>query len=184
MYDSQVIAHRLIILRRCVAALALVAACGSGPKDGGSESDGDSDGATSADTSATGMTTGAAGTGGDSETGVIEPPAGCPAFTFPEFEGPYGQVYCEVYIGCFGEVGGREPGDPTATTIPDCLELTCGNGDVALTGEDECTYDAELGAQCLSELGAIAEDLAGQCPAIDDAWFPDACGLAIGCASP
>lgn len=129
-----------------------------------------------------------ADTGDDADTNASSgetggPPPGCPAFEFPEFEQPYGQLYCEVYIGCFGEVGGREPGDPVATTIPDCLELTCGNGDVNLDNESECSYDDAQGAACLAAMMAIADDLSG-CPDIDDPWFPDACGLAIECALP
>jgi hypothetical protein len=34
-------------------------------------------------------------------------------------------------------------------------------------------------AHCLDSLSAIADDLDGSCPDIDDAWFPSECGMAI-----
>lgn len=166
--------------RRIFLALGLVAlpvACGQTKP--GDDSAGESGGSTSS-TGSTGST-GSSGTTDPTSTGGYEVPEGCAEFQFPEFEGPFGQLYCEVYIGCFGEVGGREPGDPKATTIEGCLQLTCGNGSVDFDEADNCSYDAALGQACLEAFGAIADDLAGKCPEEDDAWFPDACQLVIEC---
>lgn len=154
-------------MRRLSATVCLVALLGPFACSAGAPGDGGTDGGSS---------------GSSGSAGAPEAPEGCPEFQFPEFEGPFGQLYCEVYIGCFGEVGGREPGSPKATTIEACVQLTCGNGGISLEGQVDCTYDAAQGQACLDFFAMIAGDLAGKCPAEGDAWYPDACHAAIGCA--
>ena len=104
----------------------------------------------------------------------------CPAYEFQDFQEPYGILYCEVYIGCFGTSGNRENG-VQAETVEECLELSCGGAN-GLEGEVECMLDEDRAEVCLEEMTAIASDLEDNCPNIDDAWFPEDCGLAIDCA--
>lgn len=108
-------------------------------------------------------------------------PEDCPAYEFQEFQEPYSVLYCEVYIGCFGTVGNRESGGSQVDTIEDCLALICGGAN-GLEGEEECTLDEERAASCLNSMAEIANDLEGSCPNVDDAWFPEDCGMAIECA--
>ena len=107
-------------------------------------------------------------------------PEDCPVYAFQEFQEPYGVLYCEVYIGCFGTVGNREDGGSQADTVEDCLALICGGAN-GLEGEEECWLDDEKAGDCLNSLAVIASDLEGNCPNVDDAWFPEDCGMAIEC---
>ena len=107
-------------------------------------------------------------------------PEDCPDYAFQDFQEPYGVLYCEVYIGCFGVYGSRESGEQV-DTVEQCIELSCG-GASGLEGEEECVLDEERAASCLESMAAIADDLGGSCPDVDDAWFPEDCGMAISCA--
>ena len=107
-------------------------------------------------------------------------PEDCPTYAFQDFQEPYGVLYCEVYIGCFGSLDNREEGTQVET-IEQCLELSCG-GARGLAGEAECMLDEDRAANCLDSMTAIADDLDGNCPDLDDAWFPEDCGMAIACA--
>ncbi len=104
-------------------------------------------------------------------------PEDCFSDAFQDFQEPYSILYCEVYIGCFGDSGNRENGTQ-AETIEQCLEQSCGG----LEGEVECILDEERATGCLEAMASIANDLEGNCPNIDDAWFPEDCGMAISCA--
>ena len=108
-------------------------------------------------------------------------PEDCPAYTFQDFQEAYGVLYCEVSIGCFGSYGSREDGGTQVDTVEACLELSCG-GASGLENETECVLDEDSAARCLESMAAIADDLQGSCPDIDDAWFPSECGMAIQCA--
>ena len=107
-------------------------------------------------------------------------PEDCPAYQFQDFQEPYGVLLCEVYIGCFGSYGSRESG-AQAETVEQCLELSCG-GATGLDGEVECVLDEERADGCIASMAAIADDVEGSCPDVDDAWFPPDCELAIECA--
>ena len=104
-------------------------------------------------------------------------PEDCLSDAFQDFQEPYSILYCEVYIGCFGFSGNRENGTQ-AETVEQCLEHSCGG----LEGETECILNEDRAANCLEAMASIANDLEGNCPNIDDAWFPEDCGMAIDCA--
>ncbi len=107
-------------------------------------------------------------------------PEDCPAYTFADFQESYGVLTCEVYVGCFGVYGDREEGGTEVDTVEACLELSCG-GASGLQDESECVLDDARAARCLESMAAIADDLDGSCPDIDDTWFPSDCGMAIEC---
>ena len=108
-------------------------------------------------------------------------PEDCPAYAFQDFQEAYGVLSCEVSIGCFGSYGNREDGGTQVDTVEACLELSCGGAN-GLAGETECVLNEDNAARCLELMAAIADDLDGSCPDIDDAWFPSECGMAIECA--
>lgn len=140
------------------------------------------------------LTTLLAGCDLDKDTGEVTPetserslddydislPEDCPTYTFADFQESYGILICEVYIGCFGSYGDREEGGTEVDTVESCLELSCGGAN-GLEGESECVLDEARAASCLESMAAIADDLDGSCPDVDDAWFPTDCGMAIDC---